>query len=155
MQKLVNEDDQDEKDEAKRLAEKTTKTVELISAYEVAPSDIIAIIGEKTGFKVSQTRAEMFARVLAGQDVALYDQLDTAVSQLGQLMANRLGIGWTGNSHTADYVPITAFGPIRVRSPISTFGPMTTPGASITPSPILALGSTGVCCDQVTSMLSG
>ncbi|HET6410087.1 MAG TPA: hypothetical protein VFG14_19510, partial [Chthoniobacteraceae bacterium] len=109
--KLTNEDDADEKDEAKKTAEKTTKTVELISAYEVAPADIIAIIGEKTGFKVSQARAELFARVLAGQDVALYDQMDTAVSQLGQLMANRLGIGWTGNAHTSDYVPIAAFGP--------------------------------------------
>ncbi|RYD65464.1 MAG: hypothetical protein EOP84_31905 [Verrucomicrobiaceae bacterium] len=41
----------------------------------------------------------------------MYDQMDTAVSQLGQLMANRLGIGWTGNTHTSDYVPIAAFGP--------------------------------------------
>jgi alkaline phosphatase len=111
LMRLTNEDDADEKDEAKKTAEKTTKTVELISAYEVAPADIIAIIGEKTGFKVSQARAELFARVLAGQDVALYDQMDTAVSQLGQLMANRLGIGWTGNTHTSDYVPIAAFGP--------------------------------------------
>jgi alkaline phosphatase len=109
--KLVNEDDEDEKDEAKKTAEKTTKTVELISAYDVDPEAIIAIIGEKTGFKVSHLRAEMFSRVLAGQDIALYDQFDTAVSQLGQLMANRLGIGWTGNTHTSDYVPIAAFGP--------------------------------------------
>ena len=53
----------------------------------------------------------MFARALAAEDIAIYDQMDTAVNQLGQLMANRLGIGWTGNSHTSDYVPIAAFGP--------------------------------------------
>ena len=30
---------------------------------------------------------------------------------LGHLMANYIGIGFTGNAHTGDYVPITAVGP--------------------------------------------
>lgn len=37
--------------------------------------------------------------------------MNSPVSQLGQLMANWLGIGWTGNTHTADYVQLVAFGP--------------------------------------------
>jgi alkaline phosphatase len=30
---------------------------------------------------------------------------------MGQLLANHLGIGWTGTAHTADYVPLVAMGP--------------------------------------------
>jgi len=37
--------------------------------------------------------------------------MNAVTSQLGQLMANRLGIGWTGNTHTSDYVPVIAIGP--------------------------------------------
>ena len=33
------------------------------------------------------------------------------VCALGQLMANYWGIGFTGNAHTADYVPVIALGP--------------------------------------------
>ena len=33
------------------------------------------------------------------------------VTQLGQVMGKRYGIGWTGNTHTADYVQLTAIGP--------------------------------------------
>ena len=37
--------------------------------------------------------------------------MNSPVTQLGQLLGNRLGIGWTGNTHTADYVQLTAIGP--------------------------------------------
>jgi len=30
---------------------------------------------------------------------------------LGQLLANHLGVSWTGGAHTADYVPLLAIGP--------------------------------------------
>jgi alkaline phosphatase len=41
----------------------------------------------------------------------LYDQMNTPVTQLGQILANRTGLGWTGNTHTADYVGLMARGP--------------------------------------------
>ena len=37
--------------------------------------------------------------------------MNSDVVQLGQLMGNYFAIGWTGNVHTSDYVPVTAVGP--------------------------------------------
>lgn len=80
-------------------------------AYRVSPADLVAIIGETTGYPLSRARARLFADVLAGKGQTLYDQMSPVITQFGQLMANYLGIGFTGNSHTADYVPILAHGP--------------------------------------------
>ena len=64
-----------------------------------------------TGYKMSTRRAQLFAEVLAGDYRAMYDDMNAETSQLGQLMANRIGIGWTGNTHTSDYVQVLALGP--------------------------------------------
>jgi alkaline phosphatase len=107
MAKLVSSSgDKDENDEPK-----LTAAEQLVSALWVNPAIIQQIVGDATGYQMSQRRAMLFSRVLAGDYQALYDQMNSPVSQLGQLMANRLGIGWTGNTHTADYVPILAVGP--------------------------------------------
>jgi alkaline phosphatase len=53
----------------------------------------------------------MLGEVLAGDSWTLFDQMNPVITQFGQLMANYLGIGFTGNSHTSDYVPILASGP--------------------------------------------
>ncbi len=90
---------------------KLTAAVELTTALELAPKAIIDIIADTTGYKMSARRAALFSTVLAGTYQALYDQMNSPISQLGQLMANRLGIGWTGNTHTSDYVPLIAVGP--------------------------------------------
>jgi hypothetical protein len=60
---------------------------------------------------MSLRRASLFSKILAGEYPALFDQMSPAVTQLGQLMANRIGVGWTGNTHTSDYVTFTAIGP--------------------------------------------
>ncbi len=90
---------------------KLTAAVELTTALQLEPKAIIDIIADVTGYKMSTRRAALFSTVLAGNYQALYDQMNSPVSQLGQLMANRLGIGWTGNTHTSDYVPLIAIGP--------------------------------------------
>ena len=90
---------------------KWTGAVQMATSLEVAPADIQAILADATGYKISERRAKLYARVLANDYSALYDQMNGAVTQLGQLMANRLGIGWTGNTHTSDYVPVLALGP--------------------------------------------
>jgi alkaline phosphatase len=90
---------------------KFTAAVQMASAIELAPKTIQEILGATTGYRMSQRRAELFARVLGGTYPALYDQMNSTVSQLGQVMANRFGVGWTGNTHTADYVGILAVGP--------------------------------------------
>jgi alkaline phosphatase len=90
---------------------KVNSGAQLASIYQVEPKAIIDIIGETTGYKMSARRAGLFAKVLNGEYQALYDQMNSVVSQLGQLMANRIGIGWTGNTHTADLVQVVALGP--------------------------------------------
>jgi alkaline phosphatase len=87
--------------------DKTDKT----DIYRVEAKVIADVIGETTGYKMSARRAALFSKVLAGEYQALYDQMNSSITQLGQLMANRVGIGWVGNSHTSDYVPVVAIGP--------------------------------------------
>lgn len=101
----------EDKDEDKKEEPKVNSGVQMASAYQIEPKAIIDIIGEATGYKMSARRAGLFAQVIGGEYQALYDQMNSVTSQLGQLMANRIGIGWTGNTHTADFVQIVAIGP--------------------------------------------
>jgi alkaline phosphatase len=80
-------------------------------AWRVSPQDIIAIVRETTGYNMPRARALMLGEVLAGDSWTLFDQMNPVITQFGQLMANYLGIGFTGNTHTSDYVPILASGP--------------------------------------------
>jgi alkaline phosphatase len=86
-------------------------TARMTTAYRVEPRAIIEIIADATGYKMSERRAVLFAQVLAGEYRPLYDQMLSPITQLGQLLANHTGIGWTGNTHTSDYCPVLAVGP--------------------------------------------
>ncbi len=97
--------------EAKENPGKFTAAVQAATGYEVTPGDIMAILHDTTGYKPSERRARLFSEVLHGKYVPLYDQMNSPVNQLGQLMANWLGLGWTGNTHTADLVNLLAYGP--------------------------------------------
>lgn len=104
--------DKDKPDaKAKEDDAKFTAAVKMSSAFRVKPESIVAVIQETTGYRMSLRRAGLFSKVLAGEYPALFDQMNSTITQLGQLMGNRLGIGWTGNTHTADYVPVLAVGP--------------------------------------------
>jgi alkaline phosphatase len=102
-----------ESDPAKPEDDKTkyTAAVQLSSAYKVEPKVLIGIFAEATGYKMSERRATLLSKVLAGEYPMLYDQMNSVITQIGQLMANRIGVGWTGNTHTADYVSLVAIGP--------------------------------------------
>ena len=100
-------DPKDAKDDDKT---KFTAAVQT-AAVNIEPKAVIEIVAETTGYRMSERRAALFAKVLAGDNVALYDQMNSVVTQLGQIVANRTGVGWTGNTHTADYVTLTAIGP--------------------------------------------
>jgi alkaline phosphatase len=78
---------------------------------QLAPDRVSELIEEATGYAVPQKKAEAFLRFVAGLDKPLYDGMNSLSTQLGQLLANHYGVGWTGNSHTADYVPLVAVGP--------------------------------------------
>lgn len=109
----IDPDGKDEGDKEKEADDKTkfTAAVQTSSAVRVDPAKIVGIIAEATGYKMSLRRAALFAKVLAGETTQLYDQMNPVVTQLGQALANRLGVGWTGNTHTADYVQLVAIGP--------------------------------------------
>ncbi len=106
--KTEGEPDKVAKDDDKT---KFTAAVQVASAMTVEPKAIVEIIAETTGYRMSERRAALFGKVLAGDYPALYDQMNSVVTQLGQIIANRTGVGWTGNTHTADYVTLVAFGP--------------------------------------------
>jgi alkaline phosphatase len=69
------------------------------------------LLEQTTGYAAPAKKAEAFIRFMAGRGEPLFDQMNTLSAQLGQLLANYLGIGWTGSAHTADYVPLIALGP--------------------------------------------
>jgi alkaline phosphatase len=96
-----------------KAPEDKTKFTAAVQAdtHRVDPAKVVAVIAEATGYKMSLRRAELFSKALAGTAPQLYDQMNPVVTQLGQVMGNRYGIGWTGNTHTADYVQLTALGP--------------------------------------------
>jgi alkaline phosphatase len=98
-------------DKGKDEEPKVNSGSDTVSIYQVEPKAIIDIIADTTGYKMSARRAALFSKVLSGEYQALYDQMNSTVSQLGQVMANRLGVGWTGNTHTADLVQLVAIGP--------------------------------------------
>jgi alkaline phosphatase len=77
-----------------------------ISAGEMAD-----IIGDATGYDLPGRQATLFKRFLDGEHAPLYDLMNSFSAQLGQLLANHVGIGWIGTSHTSDFVVSTATGP--------------------------------------------
>ncbi|MBI4327517.1 MAG: alkaline phosphatase [Chloroflexi bacterium] len=79
--------------------------------YLPTVKEIQEIVGGATGYKVSERRAEGFQAYLAKKGSCLYELMNSDVAQLGQLLANHIAVGWAGNVHTADYVPVTALGP--------------------------------------------
>ena len=69
------------------------------------------VIAESTGYKVPASKVEALAPFFEKKGDPLYGLLNSVVAQLGQVMGNHWGIGWTANMHTADFVPLTAIGP--------------------------------------------
>ncbi len=82
------------------------------------PAEIAEIIFRATDYKISPARLERLipyalsgAGKLPASGKPLFGLMDNLNCQLGQLLANHIGVSWTGNAHTADYVPLLAIGP--------------------------------------------
>ena len=73
--------------------------------------EAIQIIGDLTGYKVSAEKMDQLMPFLSNKGKAMYSAMNNPVAQLGQLLGNHIGIGWTSNAHTADYVQILSLGP--------------------------------------------
>lgn len=101
------------KEDAKSHEEKEREKIQKKKEEEnvATPTEIIEIVQEATGYKMPYRKAEVLRMHLANTGEALYDMRKADVSALGDVMANHLGIGFTGNVHTADHVPILALGP--------------------------------------------
>ena len=77
----------------------------------MSPRFIRAIIEEMTGYRPTKAKAALLAAYMEKKGHTLYDAMNTVPAQLGQLLANYTGVGWTSGAHTADYVPLLAIGP--------------------------------------------
>ena len=69
------------------------------------------VIRDATGYNVPERKADALARFVEKKGQTLYELMNSLNPQLGQLLANHWGIGWTGNAHTGDYVNLVAIGP--------------------------------------------
>jgi len=78
-------------------------------------AELSRLLREATGYKVPEAKAAQFLAWADKRTAPLYDGMDSLSAQLGQLLANYLGVGWTGSAHTADFVPLLARGPGATR----------------------------------------
>jgi alkaline phosphatase len=69
------------------------------------------LIYDATGYRAPEAKLKLMLAFHEKKGQTIYDQMNSVSSQLGQLIANYVGVGWTSGSHTADYVPLTALGP--------------------------------------------
>lgn len=63
-----------------------------------------------TGFGISKHEAQLIVDFRGGNWSAPYSQMGQWGGVLGQILANYTNIGWTGNSHTSDFVELAAVG---------------------------------------------
>ncbi|MBK9137626.1 MAG: alkaline phosphatase [Verrucomicrobia bacterium] len=74
-------------------------------------AELRAFLKTWTDFEPSAAKADLLLRIAEKKAGVLYDGMNAVELQLGQLMANFLGVGFTGGAHTADFVPLVACGP--------------------------------------------
>ncbi|MEN3000923.1 MAG: alkaline phosphatase [Armatimonadota bacterium] len=75
------------------------------------PDAVREVIKAQIGIEITREEAEALASALANRMPPVWNrQHQNLNGLLGQILSNYNGIGWTGTSHTADYVWLTAFG---------------------------------------------
>jgi alkaline phosphatase len=75
------------------------------------PEEYARLFNESTGYTPSTRRRELLDPFLKKKGYALYDVMAADVAAIGQVLANHVGISFTGTGHTSDHVPILALGP--------------------------------------------
>jgi alkaline phosphatase len=98
-----------------RLARASFSEIARRLGSDPAPGRIQRLVQEATGYKVPDAKAVFLASFFAKKGWALYDAMNSPAVQLGQLLGNHYGVGWTSGEHTADYVPLIACGPGAAR----------------------------------------
>ncbi len=74
-------------------------------------AEAIALLAHHTGYRADPAKIALLLPFVNAKGSALFEQMNSDVAALGQILANHLGIGFTGTTHTSDYVPIVAIGP--------------------------------------------
>ncbi|RMH29703.1 MAG: hypothetical protein D6693_01660 [Planctomycetota bacterium] len=69
------------------------------------------LIDQATGARLDGFEVGALARALRGERVAPYRGRDRLTSVMGSILANHLGVAFTGRAHAADPVLVTATGP--------------------------------------------
>ena len=112
-EKEKNEEADKAKEKAKSAAEKERDRIKKKKEEEnvATPTEIIEIVGEGTGYQMPYRKAELLRTYLANVGESLYDMRKADVCALGDVLANHISIGFTGNAHTGDHVPVLALGP--------------------------------------------
>ncbi|MCC5877199.1 MAG: alkaline phosphatase [Candidatus Sumerlaeia bacterium] len=76
------------------------------------PALIQELVLEHFGVEVKDEHAEILAAARAERELAeIHVQQRSFTGQLGQVIGNHTGIGWTGSTHTEDITVIGALGP--------------------------------------------
>jgi len=75
------------------------------------PDAVREVLREQLGIEISREEADALASALANRMPTVWNRQHANLNGLlGEILSNYNGIGWTGTSHTADYVWLTAFG---------------------------------------------
>ncbi len=74
-------------------------------------AEAIALVADYTGYRATPAKVALLLPFVNAKGASLFEQMNSDVAALGQIMANHLGIGFTGTTHTSDYVPLVAIGP--------------------------------------------
>ncbi|MDX2227439.1 MAG: alkaline phosphatase [Verrucomicrobiae bacterium] len=79
--------------------------------------NLIQVAQKYTGLTIDKNAAAEFIESLVGKFGAggVNPQLSSPLNLLGQIFAPFTGIGWTGNTHTSDFVILNAYGPGQER----------------------------------------
>ena len=113
LDKELDEVAEKAKDKAMSAAQKEQEKIRKKKEEEnvATPTEIIEIVEEGTGYKIPYRKAELLRLHLANAAESLYDMRKSDMMALADVIANHISIGFTGNAHTADYVPVLALGP--------------------------------------------
>ncbi len=78
---------------------------------QATPDSVREVIRAQLGIEINREEAEALSSAVANRMPTVWNrQHQNLNGLLGEILSNYNGIGWTGTSHTADYVWLTAIG---------------------------------------------
>ncbi|HYE61769.1 MAG TPA: alkaline phosphatase [Phycisphaerales bacterium] len=78
---------------------------------EAQPAAVAEIVEAATGIGLDQDERTLLAMAVSKRRTAAFSQASVWTSVLGGLLADHLGVAFTGPNHTSDMVEVTAMGP--------------------------------------------